>query len=210
MQSSRKSYDPKILAYLKKPNNLPLVLQIADYAAKIREDIPNEIWCDIVKKLNASRPKMKLADDLEFDRPINAVLTKQTLNLQPWKSGRRAATKLVFDIEMNKAEHEFYVWIGAGWLQGPQKRNSPIYRIPEIIKLRTAMEDDSDGYEFSPPDWLCGRYTWPSSSREKFLSEGAEKKNEIVETTVTSFWRMVRKHFAQVEGVNKRLHRLRS
>jgi hypothetical protein len=201
-----KSYDPGILAYLKKPTNLPLVLQLGDYAAKIREDIPNEFWCNIVKSINASRPNLKLVGNPEFNPPTKADLGEEELNLQPSKPVTKNAHTLFFNIEMNKSDDEFYVYIGAKW-QTPVKMNSKIYEMSEIIKLRDAMENDEDGYEFGPPWWLCGRYTWPMTLRDKFLSEYAEKKNQIVETTVTSYWRMARQHSAQLEKANKALQK---
>src|SRR5438874_2373303 len=57
MKPMPKSYDPNIVAYLKKPDNLPFVLEIGEYALKIREDMPNDVWLDIMKGLDASRHK---------------------------------------------------------------------------------------------------------------------------------------------------------
>src|SRR5439155_24798466 len=102
MKPMPKSYDPKILAYLKKPDNLPFVLEIGEYALKIREDMPNEVWLDIMKGLDVSRRKSKLGGDFTFDRPTNVELAKGMLNLHPWKSGIRTAPKLIFDIEMQE------------------------------------------------------------------------------------------------------------
>jgi len=201
-----KSYDPKILAYLKKPDNLPFVLEIGEYALKIREDMPNEVWCDIVKGLNASRLKPRA--DRKFNLPANADLEKVELHGRPSQLGAKTAQQLVFDIEMVKFDEEFYIWIGTKW-QAPEKTNSPTYRMSEIIKLRTAMENDQDGYQFDPPYWVCGRYTWPPTSKVKFVSECAESKDKIVETTVTSFWRMVHQHWAQLEKANKALRRFK-
>jgi hypothetical protein len=202
-----KSYDDGILAYLKKPKNLPLVLQIGDYAAKIREDMPNEVWCDIVKGLKrAAQPDLKLVVNLEFNPPTNADLAKEMLNLQSGKLVTKNGQELRFDAEMGKSDDDFYIWIGVKW-QTPVKRNSKIYEMPELIKLRDAMENDQDGYEFAPPYWFCGRSIWPSTSRDKFLRECAEKKNQIVETTVTSYWRMVGQHSAQLEKANKALQK---
>jgi hypothetical protein len=204
-----KSYDPRILAYLKKPKNLPLVLQIGDYAAKIKQDMPREFWSDVIKELNASRPNLKMISSIEFKTPTIVDLENELLNLPRSKSVTKNAHALFFDIEMYNSEDDFYVWIGAVW-QTLEKKESRIYKVPEVVTLRSAMENDEDGYEFNPPYWLCGRYTWHESSRDKFLSECAEKKNQIVGTTVASYWRMVRRHLPQLLRANKVLQKFKN
>ena len=205
MTHTPKTYDKKILNYLKTPNNLPMALQIGDYAAKIREDMPKDFWSAVVTRLNATRPSSLPPGEFTFKPPTKAYLEQSMFGLQRVNPSAKSGHSLYCAIEVNNNEEEFYVYMGIGWSSQPEKKNSPTYKLPEVEALRNAMETEEEGYEFSAPWWLCGRYSWPPSAKDKFLVGIAESGNKILETSVVSYWRMVKRYWPQVEKVNKAL-----
>jgi len=194
-----KHFDPDIVEFLKKSENLPVTLEIGHYASELRDMFSSDFWSRLRVKLLAEKPPPFGTTDFAVDR-IGSTGWRGW-SFMP-KSGTGQAQALGFGVEWETLQDNHDIYVGLRW-KIPVPKKDKQYSNSVLADLRALMMQD--GYEAWEPWWICGRYVFNYPNPDAFLIAYNNDAASIENAISTAFWKMAADYKHSVDQINASL-----
>jgi len=190
-----------ILEFFSQPENLPLALSVAEQMDKLRVQMNNRLWQELLARLNALNKEHELAWRVELTEDKNAPdslvglhctsLTEQQLYLRPM-------------MEQQYLGGEWRVYFGLMWSTGPAPGQ---LGLAHVSKLKASLQ--KAGFK-SNESFLAWQWTAFHPRRKDFLLGYVRQPEKSLDDVVTIFRTLLIDHREEIEQANEALKTIQS
>jgi len=191
-----KHFDDDIIEFLKRPENLPIALEIGHYASELHDRFSSDFWSRLRAKLLAEKPPAFGNTELVVDR-IGSTGWRGWSFMPKSRSGQAQA--LGFGVEWETLQDSHDIYVGLRW-KIPVPKKDKQYSHSVLADLRALMM--RDGYEAWEPWWICGRYVLNYQNPDAFLIAYNNDAASIETAISTAFWKMATGYKISVDQIN--------
>jgi hypothetical protein len=182
-----------VLEFFAKPENLPLSLSVAEQMDKLREQMNNRFWKDLMSRINALIQAHKLTWNFEFTEDKNATdilvglhcitALGQTLNLSPM-------------LEQQYLGGLWRIYFGLRWSAPPSPAQ---LGLPAVNDLKESLQ--KAGFK-SNENFLAWQWTTFYPRSMDFLLRYAQQPEKLLEDIEDIFKLLLIEHGESIEQAN--------
>jgi len=189
-----------ILDFFSRPENLPLALSVAEQMDKLREQMNNRLWRELLSRLNASVKEHELAWRVELTEDRNAPdslvglhctpLTEQQLFLRPM-------------MEQQYLGGEWRIYFGLVWSAAPAPDQ---LGLAHVGSLKSSLQ--KSGFK-SNENFLAWQWTVFHPRHKDFLLSYAHQPEKLLDDVVAIFGKLLVNHRELIGQANEALRTAR-